>query len=438
MNLSYPPFLPWLHASLAEPSPSWDPFSERHLHCIWFDDRLRPERLYSADGEEIRILHPGHWNMEKGPDFKEAEWEAGGRRGTGDVEIHIRPADWLYHEHHTDPAYARVGLHVTYEPGEIGEEHLPPGCLQVCLKPHLMRRSHFFFDAIDPSAYPARGESGRNGLRAFFADRSEEEQAGILEAAGMERLRRKAIQFQHTARSVGVDQALWRGFLRGLGYKHNAEVATRLASALPVSILRSLSDGETAQAYALILGVAGLLPEDPHTRGFPDWITIRELWDRWWPHQARFLGRALTGEEWRLDGCRPGNHPWRRLWAAAGWVCEAPALEDLVVPPVQMDKGGGMARVLKRLQCPAHGNGPALVGPQRAGALVLNTVVPYWISIQDTAPEEGFWRHLPSEPMNAITRRTARTLFGPDAHPRISRGGLRRQGLYQFHEDFDC
>jgi hypothetical protein len=303
------------------------------------------------------------------------------------------------------------------------------------MKPRLEKRSHFFFDAIDPSAYPTRGNTRREGLRALFADHSEEEQARLLEAAGVERLRRKAIRFQQRARAVGVDQALYSGLMRGLGYKQNADIAERLAQAIPCALLRSLSNGVVLHAYALLLGVAGLLPDQMDISGFPAWTSVRELWDRWWPHQARFLGRSLQSSEWRLDGCRPGNHPWRRLWAAATWCCTHSTFEHLLPLPAEPGRPS-VRQALGYLQLPSPDQAEAVVGSLRAGTLFLNVAAPYWISIQDTAPDDNFWSHLPSEPLNSISKRAGDAMFGPDVHPRLYRGGLRRQGLLQFHEDF--
>ena len=56
-----------------------------------------------------------------------------------------------------------------------------------------------------------------------------------------------------------------------------------------------------------------------------------------------------------------------------------------------------------------------------------------------TRPEEismDLLKALPPESGNAVTRRAAHALFGPDHHPRLWRGTLRKQGLLQFHEDF--
>ena len=106
------------------PTPPLTPFTERHLQCVWADDRLRPPNLATAAGERIEVEHPGEWNTGPGPDFLKAALRVGPdmRRITGDVEIHIRPADWQRHRHAEDPRYRRVCAHVTYYPGTLPDE----------------------------------------------------------------------------------------------------------------------------------------------------------------------------------------------------------------------------------------------------------------------------------------------------------------------------
>ena len=93
--------------------------SERHVQAIWYDGTLRPDGLRTADGAQVRVVDPGRWNLEAGPDFLDAVLEIGGerRRVRGDVEVHVRAADWSAHGHGHDPAYAGVVAHVTWHPG---------------------------------------------------------------------------------------------------------------------------------------------------------------------------------------------------------------------------------------------------------------------------------------------------------------------------------
>ena len=67
------------------------PYRERHIQCLWADPRLRPAKLTTSEGEPVRVEHPGDWNLEAGPDFRNAVLLVGKekRRISGDLEIHI-------------------------------------------------------------------------------------------------------------------------------------------------------------------------------------------------------------------------------------------------------------------------------------------------------------------------------------------------------------
>lgn len=419
---------------IAEPDPDWEPFTERHLHCVWFDPKLRPRTWVSTRGEEVRILHPGDWNHGKGPDFLDAEWTVDGRHYQGDVEIHIRPMDWVHHGHTHDPAYGRVRLHVTYDPGELGPGQLPEGCTQVAMKEELEKRSHFFFESVDLSAYPWDRDGTANGLRKWFDDQSDEACGKWLEAAGQERLRRKTQRMNRLIRSVGPREALYQALMRGLGYHHNADSAEQLARALPLSHLEHHAGGDPVKAFALLNGCAGLLPEAESDLRFPDWFPLRTLWDVWWRKREAFDATRLLPERWRMDGCRPGNLPARRFWAAAIWqnrLADWSPAEEETDPEWKH-------RLLDELQVrsPEEGAESRVVGPQRAAALFVNAVLPWRFCVGATPPDAGILHRLPSEPMNSRTRRAAHRFLGPDRHPRIYRGGLRRQGLLQLAEDY--
>ena len=421
-----------------EPDPTLDPFSERHLQCVWHDRGLRPPNLLTLRGESVEILYPGRWNLESGPDFLDAEWRVGGRRIRGDVEIHIRPMDWRHHGHGDDPAFRNVRLHVTYDEGELPPGVLPAECEQICLKPVLAARKHFFFDRIDPERYPWNATVPDSELHDRLAELDDAQRGDLLEAAGRERLRRKTLRMGALIRSAGTAQALYQTLMRGLGYKANPERMEALSRALPLSLLRALAGNRPEAAHALLLGCGGLLPPDPDAPGpRPPWVDVRRMWDVWWPCQERFSDNTMSPDSWNLGHCRPGNHPIRRLAAAARWWTTLPPLEAQLVPSEEESETEWVRRCMRLLQPPSPGNrGVRVVGRSRAGALFLNAVLPWRLARGHARPEPSLWKALPSEPLNAKARHAAYVLFGPDASPRIFRGGLRRQGLLQFHEDF--
>jgi hypothetical protein len=274
----------------------------------------------------------------------------------------------------------------------------------------------------------------------------------VLEAAGHERLRRKAARMTADIEARGAEQVLYEETMAALGYKHNRQPFRDVATRLPAAILQDHATADTLQAYALLCGVSGLLPLraatgwDGETRTF-----IRSLWDRWWKHAAAWSGRTLARDEWALANCRPSNQPLRRLMAAAEWFGARPTLAahlralaglpgDEFVPAAferlamtgrasfwatRQGLGGGMlARPL------------ALVGPGRAAALMLNVIVPWLAAQGHTALAAASLRLLPPEDDNQALRHTAHALFGHDHNPAFYRTGLRQQGLLQVFHDF--
>ena len=95
------------------------PITERHVQAIWYDPALRPSPLRTVRGVDLVVRDPGVWNLEAGPDFRHAVLEVGRCRNVveGDVEIHLRPSDWVAHGHGNDPAYSGVVAHVTWYGG---------------------------------------------------------------------------------------------------------------------------------------------------------------------------------------------------------------------------------------------------------------------------------------------------------------------------------
>jgi hypothetical protein len=417
-----------------ESTDTWDPFTERHLHCIWFDPKLRPRALVSSRGEEVLILHPGDWNHGKGPDFLNAEWAVDGRRYQGDIEIHIRPMDWQHHRHAGDPAYQQVRLHVTYESGELNSDCLPAGCTQIALKDLLDQRAHFFFSNIDLSAYQWNTDADASGLRKWFDDQSDEGCRKWLEAAGRERMRDKAQRMHRLIQAVGPLQALYQNLMRGLGYASNADVTEHLACILPLNQLKEVAGHDPVTAYALLTGCAGLLPQEPQSNAFPDWFPIRTLWDRWWRVQERYTSVQLRAAEWRLDGCRPGNHPARRLWAAAIWFTQV----SLWFPSdIESDADWQQRmRLTLQVKSPNGSDEMPVVGKARAATLWNNALVPWRLCLSPPMDADTLLQTLPSEPMNRRTRQAAHRFFGPDRSPRVYQSGLCRQGLLQLAGDY--
>src|SRR4051812_28204365 len=83
-------------AALAEPLP----LSERMLAAVWNDQRLLRGPFWTTSGAPVVIVHRGRWTGMPGPDFHDAIIAVGDAPPRqGDVELHLRAADWFTHGH---------------------------------------------------------------------------------------------------------------------------------------------------------------------------------------------------------------------------------------------------------------------------------------------------------------------------------------------------
>lgn len=398
------------------------PYSERHLQSIWADPRHRPADLRTSDGETIEVLHPGDWNLEAGPDFHNSVLLLGKekRRVCGDLEIHIHANAWHQHGHDNDPRYGNVRFHVVYFQGiEV------PGLMQIPLQEALACDPHFSFENIDLAAYPYSIPTGDFPLKGLHPDKK----IHLLESAGEERLRLKTERLIIAMQSKEPDQVLWEELMAALGYKNNKSPFRQLAVQLPVARLRMLASTPD-EAYALLLGLSGLLPAHPD----PTWSTetrnfIRTSWDCWWKQSEGLKERALDRSGWTLAGIRPANHPVRRLMAAAHYAFRIPALIEDPSMLTDFPDNFWNRYISWKTKC----NATALVGQSRANAIISNILVPFRAATGDDHLHLG---KLPVEPTNSIIRQTAHALFGPDHTPKVYRSALARQGLIQIFHDY--
>ncbi|OQW96341.1 MAG: hypothetical protein BWK77_05215 [Verrucomicrobia bacterium A1] len=414
---------------------------------MWFDPALRPAILRTEDGEEVTVEDPGLWNLEAGPDFLGAALRIGPgrRRITGDVEIHIHPRDWDAHGHRADPRYAGVRVHVTFFPGRVASGALPAGTVQLALKDPLAANPLFSFENVDLTAYPFGTRAAEPACLRVLREWPAEAKGALLDAAGEERLRRKAERLAAAIQEKGADQVLYEEVLCALGYKQNKAPFRHLAEQVPLAALREEANGEFRVGYAVLLGVAGLLPDqsrpnwDRATRAF-----VRSTWDAWWKRRERWEAKIMPAASWQRSGLRPANRPERRLMAAAHLFTRKESLagqwlhmdiagagEQLVTPP-----GTYWDRRLS-LAGPPREEPVALIGRTRADAIINNVFIPFLAAQEARAPfRKDLLDRLPAESDNAIMRQTAFSLFGPDHASSLCRSGLRRQGLLQIFHDF--
>lgn len=420
-------------------------FTERHLQCVWFDPQLRPEALLTNKGQPVKVINPGRWNLEAGPDFLDASISIGKSCVLlhGDIELHLNPGDWNRHGHGNDPAYAGVIAHVCCRKGEHPDS-LPSGTVQIDMGEAIRANGNLHLEDIDIASYPySLPHSDTKTCSRFFPQIPLCGQLHILESAGQERLRLKSHRMMRLLSEQPADQVLYTEVMAALGYKQNRRPFREIATAAPVSELRTVSDNNPEVAYAILMGIAGLLPNsvrsaaDDECRSF-----IRKLWDHWWRHQSIYADRHVSPPAWKLSSLRPQNHPARRLAAAASLFCSPRSLLE----QIELSGTRSLSTILSRtdaipywqtrlsLTGKKQEKPVSLLGGDRVAAIVTNILIPF-LAAQGCDTSECL-SSLPTQDFNSITREMMSLLMGGDYNQSKYKSGAVQQGLIQIFSDY--
>lgn len=449
---------------------------ERLVRCIWYDQLLDKSRLKTADGRPAEIYSQGEWNSSAGPDFSDAMIRIEGEDSVrGDVEIHVRAADWRRHGHHRNPEYCGVALHVAlwndgkenFAVNSRGEE-IPQIILADCLSEELDALAA----GIDMENYPFNCES-RTGLCKTAIDDQPERLKQLLEMAGRERLFFKMKRLQRELKQKSFDEVLYRRIMEGLGYRHNKAPFRRLADIVPLRAVREIRGAapiaERALALqAVYLGASGLFTDvkiqlwDAETRSYCE--AIETAWEKY----GVFVGPdRLRKKDWTIRGVRPANFPIRRIAGLSRLMAErfAGGIGEPILEFGEKIKAGGDVRAMKAavdglcdlLCCEGEGywahrmvpggkhleTAPSLIGKPLASALVLNVAAPMLLchaeENRDTLLRDrmlDLYSIYPSLEMHRITRIMSHRMWGRESGDKALSFEINQQGLLQIFFDF--
>lgn len=426
------------------------PPPERWMQQLWRHQRLRRTGLRLTDDRPLRVLHPGFWNREAGPDFRRAIVQIGDARPlTGDIEVDRHPTAWFQHGHARNPAYRDVVLHVVWNTAPVHPE-LPT----LALEPHLEGPLPELIPWLDTGSLVAipPGTLGRcyPSLQGLATGPLTE----LLTAAARRRLDQKTQTQRIRARVTNWDQALWESLFTALGFQHNRWPLQRLAE-----IVTDEPCGDPRLWEARLFGLSGLLPVDPPTT-FDAARLFRDLWDNWWRERARWSDDILPRLVWRFAGIRPANHPQRRLALASRWRADAGLPERLREWMERCTTGDIPPGVLLRqtletglprdsfwnhhwtLRSDSRSTPLPWLGESRTTDIAMNAVLPWLRAQAEATGDAGVLRRVetlyfqwPTGQDNGRLRQIRQRLFSL-TRPRLPQSAAIQQGLLHIAQEF--
>ena len=429
--------------------------SEKLVADIW-QCRMVTDMVTDA-GEEVHIIYPGRKSSEGGCDFQDAIFTIGGKPAAGNVEVHVRSAQWYSHGHHRDPKYNSIALHVVMwhdcksaillQCGDI----VPTICLSSFLTQPLneVYRQTRVSRCLRFSCPEAASHSTKSSLLK------------LLDVAGQERFVAKIASFREVLIREEADQVLFRGIARALGYAKNTVPFEELADRLCPGILKENGLDVDVAKQAWIFGVAGLLPSQRLKLKHPPVADpeVDEL-ERIW--RASGVSEAMTESDWCFFRVRPDNFPTRRIAALSCLLAryrQSGLLQGLLQLVREGSKGPEHRRIENGLIVSGQGywaghfdfgadaaRSSALLGRGKAGEIAINILLPFVYAWAEVTGEprlkertENTYLHYPKLEDNQLTLYMRQQLLhGSD----VNLSACQQQGLLYIYNNYcryrDC
>lgn len=230
--------------------------TEKLLQYLWNFKVFKTYDFKDLDGNFIEILDFGKWNTDSGPDFLMAKIKIKNVILVGNIELHVRSSDWIFHQHSKDPNFNNIILHVVFQNDADIEEFKNKNIPTLELKDYidekvfgkyqnLLKESQFIpcEDLFNPHQIPVH----------FFEEsllkKLEEKSSELEKDLEIHKNNYEAVLFHHLAYSFGL--------------KVNAQLFKQIAESIDFNIINKIRQNKT-QLEALLFGVSGWLekPED--------------------------------------------------------------------------------------------------------------------------------------------------------------------------------
>ena len=290
--------------------PDLDKIDEALVQKWWHEQHFFDTNMAAIDRRGIRVLKPGIWNHNEGPDFMHAEIEIDGKLHVGDVEIHVRSSEWYTHKHHLNSRYNRVIVHAVLFNDDFNLRTRLQNGKRI---PTVELLKWVAVDTGD--LYDDTKNSTTDGsCRITGKPLNIEILKGVFESLGRERFLEKTESMRLLRTRLDFEQLLYESIMEALGYERNSKALRELAQHVPFA---DFDQKSALEIQATLLGVAGLLPSQreklfpPEVTEDPNVVTLEELWRA---SAYAELPPRMTAARWSFTG-RPLNHPVRRIAA---------------------------------------------------------------------------------------------------------------------------
>jgi hypothetical protein len=296
--------------------------TEKLLQYLWNYKVFKNFDFKDIEGNSVEIIQFGKWNKDAGPDFLDSRVRINGVVLAGNIELHVRSSDWIFHNHSQDPNYQNIILHVVFqhdiEINLLNEQKVSTLELKSYIDENILRK---YEKLINGNQFIAcENIFNKDKIPLHFHE------GNILK-----KLEEKSIEFEQnlSLHKNNFESVLFHSLAYSFGLKVNAHIFRHIAESIDYSIINKIRQNPL-QLEALLFGISGWLtaPEDGQMK----------IWKREFDFiKAKFRISEITFHP-KFLRLRPPNFPTIRLSQLASLyqqqnlfskIMEAESAEDL-------------------------------------------------------------------------------------------------------------
>ncbi|TXF76331.1 DUF2851 family protein [Chryseobacterium sp.] len=271
--------------------------NEKLLQYLWNFKIFKNFDFRDTAGNEIEILDFGKWNYDSGPDFLFGKIKVHDVVLAGNIELHVKSSDWIFHRHSGNPEFENLILHVVFQDDteieELKNKNIPTLELSDYIDDSLLWKYESLLK--ENSFIPCEKIFNPDKIPFYFAEES------LLKKLDLKSIEIEAdlAQFKNNYEAV-----LFHRLAYAFGLKVNAFIFKQMAESIDFSVLNRIRQNRV-QLESLFFGICGWLdaPED-------EYMNI-------WKREFDFLKTKFQLPDLRFtpkfSKLRPPNFPTVRL-----------------------------------------------------------------------------------------------------------------------------
>ena len=246
--------------------------NEKLLQYLWNFKIFKSFDFKDVEGHPLEILDFGKWNFDSGPDFLLGKIRFRDLLLAGNIELHVKSSDYIFHQHSGNPEFENLILHAVFyhdvEVEELQNRNIPTLELKNYIDETVLWK---YESLLKQNQFIACENLFSPALIAF----------NFTEETLIKKLDEKSIAIEEALRlnKNNYEAVLFHQLAYAFGLKINAENFKQLAESLDFSVVNKIRQNQT-QLEALFFGVCGWLakPEDEQMKIWKrefDFLTVK-------------------------------------------------------------------------------------------------------------------------------------------------------------------